>query len=218
MAVARPRPDDLYVHYGCGWVAPEAWLNFDASPFLWIERLPLLGRLSPGNPRFGRYPPNVRFADVTRRLPVGDGSCAGVYASHVLEHLSREGFERALAETSRILRPGGRFRAVVPDLESAARRYLADLESGTVDANDRFMRQTMLGVEHRGGLLAALRQWLGLSRHLWMWDHASLEARLRAHGFRHVRRAAFGDSEDPMFRLVEEESRFRDAAAVEAVR
>ena len=34
-----------YVQYGCGFSAPEQWLNFDASPTLRFERLPIIGSL-----------------------------------------------------------------------------------------------------------------------------------------------------------------------------
>ena len=45
----------------------------------------------------------MRVGDVVRGLPVADQSCDGVYASHVLEHLSRTDFEAAMRETFRIL-------------------------------------------------------------------------------------------------------------------
>jgi len=41
-----------------------------------------------------------------------------------------------------------------------------------------------------------------------MWDERSLGERLRRHGFVDIRRAAFGDADDPRFAEVEELSRF----------
>jgi SAM-dependent methyltransferase len=129
-----------YVQYGCGWCAPEQWLNFDASPTLRFERLPLIGKIYTRNAR--RYPENVRYGDVARGLPLAGSSCLGVYCSHVLEHLSLEAFDRAIAETFRILAPGGIFRLVVPDLEEAAREYLEAIRHGDGTANSSFMRMT----------------------------------------------------------------------------
>ena len=40
-----------YVQYGCGLSAPHEWLNFDASPILRLQKLPLLGQLV-GGPKF----------------------------------------------------------------------------------------------------------------------------------------------------------------------
>lgn len=205
----------MYVQYGCGFCAPDGWVNFDASPTLRFERLPIVGRLYTKNRQ--RFPSNVQYGDVTRGLPVPSASCRGVYASHVLEHLALEDFERALAETFRILAPGGIFRCVVPDLRIAANRYVEAAAAGRADAAIEFMRVTGLGVERRPrGLGGALVEWLGNSRHLWMWDFDSLRAALARHGFVAIRRAQFGDADDPAFRLVEEASRFVDACAVEA--
>ena len=152
-----------------------------------------------------------------KSLPVSDDSCSAVFASHVLEHLSREDFERALDETFRILAPGGIFRVVVPDLQVYVERYLANLGDGHSLASDEFMRSTYLGTEERPkSVMAFLSVVLGNAAHLWMWDYRSLENRLSAHGFVDVRRAEFNDCADPRFREVEEEFRFKDAVAVEA--
>lgn len=205
----------IYVQYGCGWCAPEHWLNFDASPTLRFERLPIIGRTYSRNTR--RFPANVRYGDVTRRLPLADGSCRGVYCSHVLEHLSLQDFDRAIAETFRILAPAGIFRLVVPDLEDAAREYLAAVRHGDGTANSSFMRTTSLGVERRSkNPISLISGLIGNSRHLWMWDYPSLMAQLAEHGFEQVRRASFNDCEDPAFRAVEDCSRFERACALQA--
>jgi SAM-dependent methyltransferase len=182
-----------------------------------FERLPIIGKLYTKNEH--RFPPGVHFGDVTRGLPVQDGLCDGVYCSHVLEHLSREDFERAIRETFRILKPGGIFRLVVPDLESAARAYVAALDAGAPTANDSFLRSTLLGSERRRrGLPGVLTSAFGNSEHLWMWDWPSLNHALGLAGFTDIRRARMGDSEDPMFREVEEEGRFVTACAVQTVK
>jgi hypothetical protein len=213
-ADAAARPREQYVHYGCHFRAPDTWLNFDASPTLRFERIPVLGRLSRKNGR--RFPRQVRYGDIVTGLPVRPESCWGVFCSHVLEHLALEDVDRALAHTYSYLRPGGVFRLVVPDLEARARRYLSDTSP---EAAHRFMQATHLGEPRRargvGGLLVA---WLGNAAHRWMWDEPALRARLARHGFRAIRRAAFGDAEDPRFLDVEEEHRFAGELALEARR
>ncbi len=55
-----------------------------------------------------------------------DGSCAEIYASHVLEHLGYDGeLQRALKGFHRVLAPGGRLRVSVPDMEILCRLFLA---------------------------------------------------------------------------------------------
>ena len=207
-----------HVQYGCGYSAPPEWLNFDASPTLRWERIPLLGSLWTKNAE--RFPSNVRIGDIVKGLPVPDESCRGVYASHVLEHLALDEFHQALRNTRRILQEGGIFRLVVPDLEWAAREYVRRLdETSDPKANDFLLRETYLGTAtRRRGPAGLVYRWLSTASHLWMWDEPSLRQALTEHGFVAVRRCRAGDCEDPMFALVEDPARFEHAVAMEARR
>ena len=206
--------DRRYVQYGCGRSAPKGWRNFDASPTLRFERLPLIGLLYTKNA--ARFPENVEYADIVRGLPLSSESCNGVYCSHILEHLSFDDFATALQNTKKILKPGGIFRLVLPDLEYSARQYLTESSN---EAAHKFMRATGLGQERRArGIQGLIPLWLGNSRHLWMWDYKSIELELRKTGFVGVRRAFFGDSMDPMFRDVEDKSRWDNCLGVECKR
>jgi hypothetical protein len=199
------------VQYGCGLSAPQGWLNFDASPTLRLQRLPLVGRL--GAAGGTTFPGNVRYGDIVKGLPIEARSCRAVYCSHVLEHLSLNDFRVALANTRAVLAAGGIFRLVVPDLRLAAQRYVAD-SSDT--AATRFMAETFLGLTERPkGVRGLVRSWLGNSQHLWMWDYPSLRRELEIAGFKGIRPARSGDSEEPMFAGVEEESRWADAVGIQ---
>src|SRR5712691_5357503 len=107
--------NNLYVHYGSGWCAPPNWRNFDASPTLRFERIPVIGRLYTKNAT--RFPENIEYGDIVKGLPIEDESCKAIYCSHVLEHLSLEDFRVALRNTHKLLRKDGVFRFVMPDLE-----------------------------------------------------------------------------------------------------
>lgn len=205
--------DSSYIQYGCGWCgpAPAGWRNFDASPTLRFERIPLLGRLYTKNET--RFPPNVEYGDIVKGLPVEEGSSNGIYCSHVLEHLPLYDFRTALLNTHRILRPGGIFRFVLPDLEFFAKQYI---ENCSEDAAMIFMRETSLGYEKRPrDLIGALKAWLGNSEHMWMWDFKSIVPELAAAGFAGIRRAYFHDSLDARFREVELKNRWDNCLGVE---
>lgn len=201
-----------YVQFGCGLCAPPEWRNFDASPTLRLQRLPMVGPLLVRNgPRFPR---NVEYGDVTRGLPVSNDSCRAVYCSHVLEHLALQDLRAALAETLRILRQGGVFRLVVPDLSRCISDYL---KKDSPNAAIEFMRDTLLGKETRTRTLRGfVIEWLGHSHHFWMWDYNALDHELKKAGFVDVRRAHFGDAADPLFHDVEEAGRWDGCLGVEA--
>ena len=120
-----------FVQYGCGFSAGDGWLNFDASPTLWIERLPVVGKLVSralaGNAR--HFPDDVEFGDIRKGPLVAPGSADAVYALHVLEHLSLDDFRTAIRNTHVMLAPGGVFRLIVPDLLARAKRYVRDAET-----------------------------------------------------------------------------------------
>jgi SAM-dependent methyltransferase len=201
----------LYVQYGCGWNVPAGWLHFDASPTLRWERVPLLGRLWTRNAR--RFPKSVRYGDIVKGLPVGRKSCAGIYCSHVLEHLALADLGRALANTYEYLREGGTFRFVMPDLEQLAKSYVGDPDPG---AAHRLMKDSLLGRERRARrFIEFWIEWAGNSYHLWMWDEKAMTEELRKHGFRNIRRAQFGDAQDRKFDEIEEKHTFGGCLAMQ---
>lgn len=207
--------DHLNVQFGCGLCAPIDWVNFDSSPTLILERIPLLGRFFPSG-QFPLFPANVRRANICLGLPIKDDSAELVYCSHALEHMTRTECSQALTETFRIMHSGGAFRLVLPDLNY----YITDyLKSSSEHRASDFMRATMLGCETRDRTIRSLaRQLWGGSQHLWMWDYEGMRDELHRVGFINVRRASFGDSQHPAFRSVEDVSRWDNALGMEATK
>jgi predicted SAM-dependent methyltransferase len=197
----------LLVQYGCGWIAPHDWLNFDSSPTLRFERLPIVGQVYTKNPT--RFPHNVKYGDIVRGLPVPYDSVQCLYASHVLEHLAYDDALIALKNSFSILKPGGIFRLIVPDLFSRASRYIDRHKLGSPQAAEEFMDATWLGDRRRpAGILENIIATFGGNRHRWMWDEASMKAALTSAAFTNIRRCEFGDSVDARFSAVEDKERF----------
>src|SRR4051812_24771119 len=117
----------IYVQYGCGHSAPVEWINFDISPTLRIQKTPIIGSLFKKQLNT-TFPDNVRYGDIVKGLPIEENKCDGLYCSHVLEHLSLFDFRKALSNSYKILKPGGIFRCVIPDLEFSARKYIQNLD------------------------------------------------------------------------------------------
>ncbi len=202
----------MNLHYGCGMATAPGWTNYDASPTLWLQRLPVAGAV------FRRFltpvfPPEALFGNIVAGLSIPEDSCAAVYCCHVLEHLGLKDARRALQNTNRYLVPGGLFRIVVPDFEQLVANYLKQEEP---DALSKFLTYTHLGrPEKPRGVAMILREFLGNSHHLWMWDFKGLAQELELAGFNNVRRCEFGDSADPVFQSVEHRGRFEGALAIE---
>jgi SAM-dependent methyltransferase len=210
----------LYIQYGCGpFSAPAGWKNYDASPTLRLQQLPVIGKLLRSGMHVA-FHPDVLLGDIRKGLPrIKENSCDGIYCSHVLEHLSYEDCRLAVKNTYHLLKPGGYFRCVVPDLESASRRYLDNLRSNDQEANIKFLEETMLGKQKRpSGFKQLVQHAFGNREHLYMWDRISLAHLLHQTGFRQVRPCDYNDCPDNMFQLVEEEIRFNNAVALEAIK
>lgn len=197
--------DARFTQFGCGLCAPSRWLNFDASPAMRLQRLPLIGNLVPSG-QFGRYPLNVQYGDIVKGLPIADQSVELLYCSHVLEHMSLEELNSALANCYKHLKADGIFRLVVPDLEVMAKAYI---QSNCPEAAHEFMRLTWLGKEHRQrDLLSFVKDWLAGNNHLWMYDYKSLSRELSKAGFQNIHRVKFGDSGIDLFNDVEDPERW----------
>ncbi len=202
-----------YVQYGCGFSSPDGWTNYDSSPTLRFERIPILGKMISRNEK--RFPFGVKYGDIVKGLPEKENSCQGIFCSHILEHLAYKDFKIAIANTYKLLQPGGIFRGIVPDLGAAIQHYVDNFENADAPASD-FMNFTMLGIEERKkDIFSAFVAAYGNSKHLWMWDFKSIKFELAKAGFRNIRSCEFGDSIDSQFSLVEEKNRFWNAVAFE---
>ncbi len=202
-----------YIQYGCGLDNPDGWGNYDASPTLRIQKLPVVGAFA--KKRAG-FPGDVKYGDIVKGLPLGNDSVDVVYCSHVLEHLSLSAFEDALKNTYKILKPGGVFRLVLPDFRVLVDEYINN-ESELAAVS--FMCNTGMASETRNrGFKGFLVEWLGNSRHLWLWDYPSLRKYLKDTGFTEIRRAYFGDSSDSIFNSVENHERWTNALGIECVK
>ena len=65
-------------------------------------------------------------ASATDLEPLADGDFDAVFASNLLEHLTRDDIAKALVAFKRILRPGGRLLLVQPNFRLCAKRYFDD--------------------------------------------------------------------------------------------
>ena len=143
--------------------------------------------------------------DLSKGIPFPSDSVDIIYHSHVLEHLDRPVARQFLAETRRVLKPGGICRIVVPDFEYLCRTYVEhidlcareprevqrheDLVEGVLEQS---VRREAAGASGRKGLVRLAENLvLGDARrrgetHQWMYDRFSLPRVLQMAGYREV--------------------------------
>lgn len=206
----------MNVQYGCGKCAPDNWINFDISPTLRLEKLPLVGRLFIRK-EWGAYPKNVRVGNIIKGLPgIKENSCEAIYCSHVLEHLAYYDLQKALINTYKILKKGGVFRFVVPDMEVFVNTYNKRKRDGVKTACHNLMTSTLMAEEESPNTFSSkLSRIFGNSRHLWNYDLESMTLELEKAGFKNIRRAELNDSENKDFLTVEDYGRFYLCLAIE---
>ena len=84
---------------------------------------------------------NVICDDIHAPLPYIENVFDAVYCSHVLEHLSTDIGKRLVQDVRRVLKTGGVFRLVVPDLEEICKEYLRQLSACVEDPSEGNMQR-----------------------------------------------------------------------------
>jgi len=206
------------VQYGCGFSAPDNWINYDSSPTLRFEKLPFIRHLyvRQSTVKKGLFPRNILYGDIIKGLPLEKNSVDRLYCSHVLEHLSYKDCLTALENSYYYLKPGGIFRLVLPDLSEVIQSYLND---NSVDASHHLMKSSYLGKETRPRTFKQfIFEWFSNAGHLWLWDEKAMNKALVECGFSSVKRAFFEDNKDSAFNSVEEKHRWSGCLGFEVIK
>ena len=177
------------VNVGCGRAPIQGWKNYDNSMSVRLARLPFLfrllrnlGILSKEQIEFTLFAvaSDIEYADVRTRIPEADSSVTAVYASFLLERLTLEEAKLFLAETHRILAPGGIVRLRTVSVRRLVKDYQANGDS------DRLLKGLGVTSRRRPSFWARATNLAvgdrGRTCH-WMYDDRSLCALLSSAGF-----------------------------------
>lgn len=196
------------LNLGCGPRAVTGWTNVDYALGARLGRIPLLGPALAGAFE-AQWDRDIVIHDLTKRFPWPDDSIEACYSSHTLEHLSREDGRRFLAETHRVLKPGGIVRIVVPDLDCLVAHYRA----GEVRSVEFVEKLGVLYSNHKTGLKRALSPLVEFP-HRCMYNTQDLVALLDELGFAASAADPF-DSAITDIAGIEDAVRTREAVIVE---
>lgn len=108
--------------FGEAVVAQRPFMNIGAGD--WTH--PLWRNMDYVQPPYDQYTPPDYNIDLSAMpdWPIESGSMQLLFTSHTLEHINDPMVEKVLAESYRVLAPGGILRIVVPDITTAYYAYL----------------------------------------------------------------------------------------------
>ena len=172
------------LHLGCGTHCLPGWLNTDV-----------------------KTSSTVAWLDISRPFPFVDAVFDYVFTEHAIEHLPYADGLRMLQESCRVLRPGGRIRAVTPDFQ-----FLKDLHT---DAPAPLQRDYMdwtsrVWLGGRAPAYAAMHVINNFFRdwgHQFIYDRRCLMNALVEAGFTDVRVCELQSSDQAELRGLENEAR-----------
>jgi SAM-dependent methyltransferase len=137
--------------------------------------------------------------DIRYPLPFDDARWKGIFAHHVVEHISLEKARMFFREARRCLSPGGTLRVVVPDVEKFIRLYSLPAGERVKALEAIIPLEHLVSVDPRTAM--GFVNWATYSsafnEHRFSWDFETMSGELRNCEFSAVLRSECGQSTDP---------------------
>lgn len=133
------------------------------------------------------------FWDLRYGIPFANGTVESIYSSHLFEHLSYDDGQALMAESLRVLKPGGTFSIVVPN----AQMYIEHYTSGRDLPSDFFGWEPAFNNTTRIDAINYIAYMAG--EHAYMFDINNLLFRMQSAGFVEVAEREF----DPITDMAE---------------
>ncbi len=168
---SNPQPK---LQLGCGANLLPGWLNTDR----------------------GAHAAGATYLDAARPFPLPGARFDHVFCEHLIEHLDRETGAAMLAESARVLRPGGRIRVSTPDLTVIASLLAPYGDETAARYVDWCAEGFLSGADGNRAALVVNQLFHGWG-HRFLYDQATLAHALGEAGFGQVSRYAYGLSDDP---------------------
>lgn len=149
--------------------------------------------------------------DITRGIPLDNGSVSGVFTEHCLEHILWEKTDFVLGECFRILRPNGTLRIIVPDGELYLAGY-TDLMRKQTDVALPYAAEDVY--KNLYSPIMSVNRIFRAHGHLFIYDFYSLRLLLEKNGFIEIKKESYLSGRDSKL-LVDTQSRKVESLYVE---
>ena len=200
----------IMLNLGCGFKTSNStdFINIDWSPYLRLNRNPIIRFLTKRIvskerlKNFNSIPKNIMVHNLKNGIPFSDNSVDVVYHSHLFEHLDRHIGKEFLNEINRVLKPGGKLRIVVPDLERLCADYISHINESLKNPSmaknhdsyiariiEQSVRRESYATSKQKPIMRFIENLiLGDARsrgetHQWMYDRINLQFILQEAGF-----------------------------------
>ena len=213
--------NSIKLNIGCGPTGQiKGFVNLDNSPSVILSRFPHIKNIAYNlgmitEEQFRANWSGVIKCDASKRLPYKDNSVDQIYSSHFLEHIPYNKGISTLAECYRVLKNGGVFRLVLPDLLWHAENYVKETKkilSNNALPDDRSAHDKFLWTIY-GAYLEKKR--FG-AEHCYMYDFPTIINILKKIGFKKLHSAKFKDGTNK--ELAQYDSRPEDSMYIEAIK
>lgn len=155
------------------------------------------------------YKGNALNLDITKSgLPFKDNSIRYIYTSHMIEHLDPFDAKNFFGECFRILKPGGTFRIICPDIDIWLDNFKTDkglfkqYKNETIeDKYNDIVYNVKDKIQSNTEIFQSMLYGWG---HKWMWNYESLSRWLKDEGFTLVEKMGYLDTHVSKFKQLEE--------------
>jgi predicted SAM-dependent methyltransferase len=145
--------------------------------------------------------PRFVYLNVSRTFPLPSNIFERIYSEHLIEHLFQADGETMLAESFRVLKPGGRIRLETPDLQKISNLY-AVREKDDAREYCQWHHREFGNKNYPPTICFAINNIMRNWDHRFLYDQEMLQLVLSRAGFRDIKPYAWNETEDPEFRNI----------------
>jgi len=202
----------MKLNLGCSGQVINGWINVDYALGCRFAKFPFFNSINKKLGLFDQIWDNRIFIhNLKKTFPWPDQSVECIYASHILEHFTKEEGIRLLQECFRVLKKDGIIRIIVPDLAVIVQQYQKD----KIKAENFLEEIDVLYRTYPNKLKTYLAPFIQFP-HKCMYDFSSLQRIATQIGFSKIEKKQGFDSQIFDIKMIELENRVQDAVIFEA--